>query len=242
LAPWFIFFDPTTVQTGNPTLLASISDAFRLNYSWKTIQFGLQYTYENNTIGRFQPDVDIETNTQVNGAKNFQNAQLAAISVSFPLKVTDWWNIRTGWNGQWNQVNDEVDGKEISFSNANWNLNASMTFQLPQKFSVEVNQVYFSPALFGLVKWEDFHTLDIGIQKELPGDHGKLKFAVSDILVGGNYRGRLDDPQINFTYEGYYGFAERVFRITYSRNFGNKKLKKARNRATGSAEEQRRVN
>lgn len=242
LAPWFIFFDPTTVQTGNPTLLASISDAFRLNYNWKTVQFGLQYTYNDDMIGRFQPDVDVETNTQVNGAKNFLNAHLAAINVSFPLKFTDWWSMRTGWTGQWAKVNDVVDEQAVSFSNASWNLNTSMTFQLPKKFSVEVNQVYFSPVLFGLVKWEEFHTLDIGVQKELPGEHGKIKVAVSDIFVGGNYRGRLDDPQVNFTYEGYYGFAERVFRVTYSRNFGNKKLKKARNRSTGSAEEQRRVN
>ncbi len=71
LAPFFIFYDPSTVLTGNPKLQPATSDAIRLTYIWKTLQLGLQYTYTTDLIGRWQPEVDLENNTQVNGAKNF---------------------------------------------------------------------------------------------------------------------------------------------------------------------------
>ncbi len=242
LAPWFIFFDPSTVLTGNPTLQASISDAVRGTYSWKTVQFDLSYTYTNKPIGRFQPTVDKETNTQVNGSKNFTDGHLSAASISFPIQIADWWELRTSWTGQWAKVNDEVEGTPLSYTNSSWYMNGSSTIQLPKKFALEISGTYFSPSLFGAVVWEDFNTVDIGIQKEFNNNNGTLKFAVSDIFVGGNWEGNLDDPNIDFNYNVYYGFAERIYRLTYSKRFGNNKLKSERKRATGSAEEQQRVN
>ena len=51
LAPWFVFFDPNTVSTGNPALQPSITDAIRETYIWKTVQLGLQYSYTDQEIG-----------------------------------------------------------------------------------------------------------------------------------------------------------------------------------------------
>ncbi len=241
LAPWFIFFDPTTVDTGNPTLRASISNAIRASYSWKTVQVDFQYTHTNNLIGRFQPSVDIETNTQVNGSKNFDDALLAAMTVSFPVKITSFWEFRSSWTAQWTRVNDNAEGENLSFENTSWYANGSSTIKLPKQFSLEMNGVYFSPALSGIIVWQSFNRFDIGIQKVFNNNNGTLKFAVSDLFTGGNWDGELDDPDIDFKLDSYFGFAERVFRLTYSRQFGNSKLKGQRKRATGSAEEQRRV-
>ena len=242
LAPWFIFFDPSTVSTGNPTLQASISDAIRGSYIWKTAQLDLQYTYTDNMIGRHQPSVDLETNTQINGAKNFLDAHLAAASLSFPFKITNWWEVRSSWTAQWAKINDQIEGEKVTFDNSSWYMNGSSSFTLPKKYTIEVSGTYFSPSLGGAVLWQSFNSVDFGIQKEFNANHGTLKLAVNDIFNGSNWRGNLDDPDVNFVYRSLYGFSERVFRLTYSRRFGNNKLKGERKRATGSAEEQRRVN
>ena len=242
LAPWFIFFDPSTVSTGNPALLASISDAIRGSYIWKTAQLDLQYTYTDNMIGRHQPSVDLETNTQVNGAKNFLDAHLAAASLSFPFKPAKWWEIRSSWTVQWMKINDKVEGKKIAFDNSSWYMNGSSSFTLPQKYTIEISGTYFSPSLGGAVLWQSFNSVDFGIQKEFENNNGTLKFAINDIFNGSNWRGSLDDPDVDFVYRSLYGFSERVFRLTYSRRFGNNKLKGERKRTTGSVEEQRRVN
>jgi len=86
-----------------------------------------------------------------------------------------------------------------------------------------------------------FNSVNVGVQKELPNG-SRLGISVNDIFLGGNWRGRLEDQNVDFIYEGYYGFSERVFRLTYSHRFGNSKVKAARKRATGSAEEMRRTN
>ncbi len=242
LAPFFIFFDPNTVGTGNPSLQPSISDAVRATYIWKTFQLGLQYSYTDGFIGRFQPEVDPETNTQVNAAKNFLNQQTASATISFPIPITDWWEIRTSWTGQWSEINDDLDGQMLSFSRKSWYMNGSSNFKLPNKFSVEVSGRYSSAQYFGTVLWEAFSSVDIGIQKEFENNNGILRFGVSDLFIGSNWTGSLQDPKIDFRYEGYYGIGERLFRLTYSKRFGNNKLKGARKRATGSAEEQRRAN
>lgn len=241
LAPFFIFFDPSTVITGNPTLQASISDAFRGTYSWNVFQLNIDYTYTQNPIGRFQPTVNLEDNTLVDQSKNFVDGHLASIGFSIPITITEWWELRTNWTGRWSKVNDIINNQSISFENTNWFVNGSSTIRLPKKYSLEISGRYFSASRFGAVIWQSFNTVDVGIQKEFENKMGTLKFAISDLLLGGNWNGILDNEDINFQYRGYFGLSERVFRLTYSQRFGNSKLKGQRKRATGSAEEQGRV-
>lgn len=151
-------------------------------------------------------------------------------SLSLPWKITDWWEIRSNWTGQWNKINDVAEGKSIAFTNSNWNVNGSSTFILPKKYSIEVTGNYFSPFLFGAALIQDFHSINIGIQKELNQNRGILKFSVSDIFKGNNWEWVLDNPNINFENRGSFLFTERVFRVTYSKRFGNNKVKGERKR------------
>ena len=49
-------------------------------------------------------------------------------------------------------------------------------------------------------------------------------------------------PEQNLKTKSSLDFMSRTFVLTYSRNFGNKKLKSARERARGAEEEKNRVN
>lgn len=241
LAPWFYFQDPNTVNTGNPLLQPSITDALRATYIWKTFTLSTEYAFTDEAIGRFQPEIDQATNTQINGAKNFINAQNVSATLSLPLTLKDWWSLRTNWTAQWNEVTDKIDNQEVSFRQKSWYVNGSSTFTLPKQFSIEISGTYFAPQLMGSVIWESFNSVNVGVQKELPNG-SRIGISANDIFLGGNWRGRLEDQNVDFIYEGYYGFSERVFRLTYSHRFGNSKVKAARKRATGSAEEMRRTN
>ena len=237
LAPFFIFWDPSTVLTGNPTLLNSINNDFRISYNLNTIQFSAQYTYTKDPIARWQPKVDKETNTQVVGAKNFENAHFFNAGVSFPLKLSDWWEVRSSWTVMQTKVNDT----EQSFEETSWFMNGSSNMDLGNDFSLEISGNYFSPGLAGSVVWDSFNSVDVGLQKSF-SNGSKVSFNVQDLFVGGNWTGRTSAEILGFDYIGEYNFAERIFRISYSNRFGNTKLKQARKRQTGAAEELQRDN
>lgn len=243
LAPWFIFLDPTTVTTGNPALQPSITDAVKADYRWKTIQLSLQYSFENEAIANHQPEVDVETNRQINRARNFDNFQVVAATLSFPVQVTEWWEMQNNFTGQWQQINDNRDEHTLRQEQTSWYYNGVQSFRLPKNYSIEVSGYYFAPNLFGGVKTAPIGVLNLGFQKQFGNNNNTLRFSINDVFFTGNWRMTLNQPALNnLRYEGFYRFSERVFRLSYSQNFGSSKVKKARQRTTGSEEERRRVN
>jgi hypothetical protein len=82
----------------------------------------------------------------------------------------------------------------------------------------------------------------LGIQKKFPGNGGTLGFKINDLLDSLEWTFRSDLPDQNLNITNSVDFFNRTFLVTYSRNFGNSKLKSARERETGAEEEKRRVN
>ena len=83
--------------------------------------------------------------------------------------------------------------------------------------------------------------ISMGIRKEL-GDHGGvLNFNFSDIFGTMITRSSASTPQFNLN-SGYSIYRDsRVIKLTYTKNFGNKKLKSRNKRKTGSEEDLKRV-
>lgn len=239
LAPWFIFFDPTTISTGNPELQPSFTDALSLNYIWKTVQLSIGYSFEDEMIARFQPDFDVRNNRQITRPRNFDSGEVTSATLSFPLQLTDWWSLRTNITAQYVQTRDNEEKKFAEYSLFNWNANGSMSFKLPKNFSAELSGFYMASGLLGGVQNKPLGALTFGLQKKLKNNKGNFSFAVEDILFSRIWRVEIDTPELQYNQK--YQFTERIFRLTYSRNFGNNKVKKARKRDTGSEEERRRV-
>ena len=240
LAPFFIFYDPNTVLTGNPQLQPSFSDNFRVAYSVNTIQIEASYAYTDETIGRWQPEVDQETNTQVTGARNFDNSHLVSGTLTFPITFTDWLEYRNSWSAQWSRFTDKAENLGASFDQFSWYMNGTLNFDFPNDWGMEISGRYFAPSLAGTVLWQDAHRFDFGIQKKI--NNSTIRFTVANITEGTNWTGRLDDPAVDFIYEGSYAFAERTYSLNFSTSFGSSDVKQARQRQTSSAEERARTN
>ena len=76
-------------------------------------------------------------------------------------------------------------------------------------------------------------------QKEFSND-GTLRFSCNDIFEKNQHRWETDDSAPFYT-SMHYKFDDRIFSITYTQKFGNKKIKAVRKRSVGSEEEQKRV-
>ena len=241
LAPFIIFFDPNTYYSGNPALQPAISNNVKLDYRFKTALFSLQYTHEDSAIVRHQVALVPGTNIQTIGAANMQNRKTATLTVSFPIDVTDRWRMQHNINGNWQEINTFINGMPVQVQSKYFNVTWINSFKLSKKFSAELVGFYRSKQLFGTAAALPTGALNFGLQKKLDNNGGSLRFGVDDVFNSKKWRMDNDHPNQNFVIYTTADFSQRTFKVSYSRSFGNRKLKGQRKRKTGAEEERKRV-
>ena len=242
MAPFVYFIDPNSFFSGNPALQPSISNTVKGDYLYKTFIFSLSYTHESDPITNFAPKVDPVTNKQTLAAENQKDKNIVSVTVSLPVKVTEWWTMQNNFSGVSEELNAFYKGDPLHIVQKNFTSNSTQTFTLPKDYSIEISGYYQSGGLFGIYKLNGFGTADLGIQKKLKDKKSSLRFAVSDVFGGPKFRPSVNLPQQNLVVDAMLQFNVRTFRLTYNHNFGNDKVKGKRDRTTGSEEERQRVN
>ena len=86
-----------------------------------------------------------------------------------------------------------------------------------------------------------FGSLNAGAQKKLPKLKGNIRFNATNILNSMTFKPFINFPEQNLVVKGRLNFTYPSFTLTYTHNFGNSKMKDARDRATGAEDEKNRV-
>jgi outer membrane receptor protein involved in Fe transport len=241
MAPFVIFMDPSTFFSGNPALQPSISDALKADYLFKKFIFSLSYTYEADPISRFSPKIDPATNKQTLAAENQKNQKTATFTISLPFQVTRWWNMQNNIAGTWQELNALYNGDDLRISQKNFNINSTNSFSLPKDYSIELSGFYQSGGLFSIYKFKGFGIVDVGIQKKFGPKKGTLRFNINNLTGPPSFNTSVNAPEQNLIVTGLLRFSNTTFRVTYTRNFGNDKIREKRNRNTNAETEQQRV-
>lgn len=79
-----------------------------------------------------------------------------------------------------------------------------------------------------------------GVQKVLPQNKGTLRLTVNDLFWTNGLRWYSSFSNQQFDFQAEMKFEPRIVKLTYSRSFGNKETKTARQRK-GAEEERNRV-
>lgn len=240
LAPWLIFSDPTTQESGNPALQPSFTDAIKLDYGYKSWSVGVSYSIEKDPM-RFVPIVDPVTNRQVNRGENLGNEKGWSANLYLPLHPTKWWEMGNNFYLKTTEINFELEGQKLQLSNVTYGFNTTNTFKLPRKFSLEISGNYDSPSYWGVAIWKATGSLNLGLEKNLGEKWGKLRLNASDLFLTTNWFGTTEQPEINLLVKSSYQIAERTFMLSWTNTFGNRKLKSTRERQTGATEALKRI-
>jgi outer membrane receptor protein involved in Fe transport len=238
LAPWVIFLDPKTFQTGNPNLRPSITDAVNASYTLKNKIVSLSYSYISPSITQ-QPIINETNNSLVTASQNSKNYQWLALNLALPFTITKWWNMQNNITVAWQKVNTFYVAP-VQTENRGYFFNAAQNFLLPKDISISISGYYSSKYVWGLYTFEPYGGVDAGIQKKIGKKRSTLTFNVSNILNSGKSVLLADIPEQNLLMRNKNTYGYTGFSLSFTHNFGNDKVRGKRDRTTGAEDEKER--
>lgn len=240
MAPFIFFFDPNTFISGNAALQPAISENLKADFTIKKTLFSLSYTYNDNSIARFQSSIDQKTGKQIFLAENLDYLQTVSLVIAMPIEVTKWWNMQNNITGAWQEASTTYQNAPITIQNANLNIRTTQNFQFPKDYALELTAFYQTTSIFGRFQVEPYGKVDIGLQKKFKNYNQRLRLAVQDVFSTFKFVWVTNVDTENFS-RTHLQFARATVNLTYSRNFGRSSVKAAQQRSGGSAEERGRV-
>ncbi|MEO6721760.1 MAG: TonB-dependent receptor [Ferruginibacter sp.] len=241
LAPFTYYSNPYSLITGNPALQPAIANMVKGDYIFRKYMISISYTKEDNAITGFQPKIDSVTNKMVASPENLVDQKIVSLIISVPVEVNKWWSMQYNITGLAQRVNALYKKEPVTLQQANFRINATQKFKLPKEFSIELSGFYQSRSLNGISVMQQYGSLDLGIRKSLSNKKGTLVLNGSNLLNTFLFRPFANLPEQNLYNRGNLRFFSRTVKLTYSRNFGNNKLKSKRERPTAGEEEKGRV-
>ncbi|MCW5516953.1 outer membrane beta-barrel protein [Muriicola sp. Z0-33] len=241
MAPFIIFLDPRTSFGGNASLRPALANVFELSWSQKRVNLTAQYSDEDYTIVKFQNRFNPETNTQMIVPDNLESQKIASLNMSFPIKVSSWWKMRIFSTFLWQESTTIEELGRFTFNQRNFSINSTQTIKPGQDWSLEFSGFYRTSSLAGNVKAQPTGILNLGIQKKLKKG-SRLTLNFNDLFNSLELKGITNISEENLFIERKFDFSHRTIKLTYTATFGNKELKKQRERQTGADEEKSRIN
>ncbi len=233
------YTDPYTAIQGNPYLQPSISQSYVFNYTYKNFQvLSLSYLKVNDDVSTVVNQND-QTKESISNYQNLGSTSTLSATSSGSFNIKKWWVVNVNVDAAFNRVNTLVQGNPYQSSRFSWDANADQTFLLPKNFKLQLTAEYDSPSINGLSHTLSSSQVDAGITKTLMDKRISLSFKVRDIFFGNRYRSILQYNNVNTRWNNEYESRRFTLGLTY--NFGNTKLKAARNRQTGSRDEEGRM-
>jgi hypothetical protein len=247
LASFVTYNDAASVITGNPLLKPTITNIIRLGYNYKYYSFAVFFSRDEHPIARYQLTASPSGELMYVSPQNLQYQNNITFQTNLPFKVTEWWNMNYGFAGGLRQFKLEHTREKVKKNYFGYNVYGSETFKLPQGFSAELSGWYNGASYDGSKKVDGFGSVNLGIKKDLKNNKGSFQLSVSDVFMTmniNNYFGALTEEA--FSLKNHFSFNTEsrsfpIFRLTYSRSWGNNNSKGLRKQDNGSREERERV-
>ena len=245
MAPFVIFIDPTTFFAGNPAVQPAISNSVKFDLNYRSTILSAQYSVEDGTISRYNSQFDEENERLIFGASNMDQTKTFSLTFGLPITITNWWKMQNNFTYLNTKVTNTVNGSLLALEQNTFNINSTQSFTLVKNLTSEINVNYNSPSIIsflGAAVLQEYYSINIGIQKKFGNRWGTLGLKVNDLLDSLKWTVLTNIPEQNLNTKNSVDFFNRTLILTYSRSFGNSKLKSARKRGTGAEEEKSRVN
>ena len=225
---------------GNPFLNPNYITNYQVTYSYnRKLVISNTYSVTRDFFANVFEITDGAGN--ILSPRNLQRAINNGLSVSYPLRVTKWWEFTTFLVYNYSSFNGSTGNTVIDLKANIYNFRIQNSLNLPGKVTMELTCFYTSPWIWGgTVNVEGGYALNFGIKKDFLNKKLLLQATGSDI-----FRTRSD-----FHYKSNYGgkhvdgvitFDNQRFGINATYNFGNQKTKAAKKRKSAIDDDLNRI-
>lgn len=239
LNPFVYYLDKYTYFKGNPYLNPEYTHKGEITYTLKQ-KYILAFSYSlTKDVMLEYLDQDDETKVTTSYDKNFERSYLYGATLTVPLDPCKWWNITNNVNVNYNKFDVRDSTVNTGTKALGVNYQSTHTFTLPADWKLELNGYYESPFSWGIFKYKSSYAIGFGAQKSLFNKKVNVKLNVTDITNGEQFRGKAKYDNLDMNIHN--RWQNRRVNMAVTWNFGNSNVKAARERQTGTSDEQRRT-
>lgn len=240
LNPFKYFTDLYTFSKGNPQLRPEYANSFELSYGYKkttNVTFGYIHTKDVMTTTLL---TDTVKKTLLIFEQNLAERSTVSMNINRPLAITSWWHTNNDATLYYSRFSSpDLLGAPFKNGKLTFMMNTTHNFTLNQTMNAELSANYQSAQVFGTYIARPIYGADLGISKSFADKKATVKLSASDLF---NTRKIVVKSAIPFQdYNLSQKQESRIFRLTFSYNFGSSSIKAVRERSNSSEVEQNRV-
>ncbi|MCX2481425.1 outer membrane beta-barrel family protein [Pedobacter sp. MC2016-15] len=240
LNPFLYFSDLYTYNQGNPFLSPQYTNAFELTYAYKkTLNVTLGYSHTRDVITTTLL-TDTIAKTLIIKDQNLASQQTYNVNASMPVPISKWWNSSNNATVYYTSFKSPgLSGVPFQSGKTTFLLSSIHTFSINPQLSAELSGNYQSAQVYGTYALKPLYSIDLGISRSFANQKASIKVAANDLF--NTLRARVSSTIASQDYQLYQKQESRIFRLTFSYNFGSSLIKAVRAHSTGSESEQKRV-
>jgi len=239
LNPFQFKLDDYTLTRGNTQLRPQYTHSLGLTFTWhQKLTATAEYSHTKDLATSLIDTID--GSKSLYERQNLATQDVASLAINYPFEFkwyTGFVNV-TGFY-QLNKANFGV-GRRIHLNVFNTTIYSQHLVRFGKGWTGEIDQYYTSPNIWtATLRVGSQWSLDAGLQKTVLGGSGTFKVSVSDIFHSFTWTGNSVFAGQKTHIVG--GSETRQLKLFFTYRIGNKQLKAARGRNTGSEEESKRA-
>lgn len=240
LNPFLYYNDLYTYYQGNPLLNPQHTNSFELSYGYKkTLNVTLGYSKTKNVIATTLI-TDSVTKTILIKDQNLASQHTYNLNINMPFTLNKWWSTTNNASLYYTSFSTpDLMGSPFHSGKTTYILNTTQAISLTKTINTEVAMNYQSSQVYGTYAVKPLYNIDLGLSKSFAGNRANLKIAASDVL--NLMKARISSAIPLQDYQLTQKQETRVFRLTFTYNFGSSLIKALRPHSSSAETEEKRV-
>ncbi|HEX6181095.1 MAG TPA: TonB-dependent receptor [Chitinophagaceae bacterium] len=239
LNPFEFKLDEYTFMKGNINLRPQYTHSFGVTHMYKfKLTTTVNYSHVDDIFAQL---IDTAEGSKAFISKrNLATQDIVSLNVSYPFQKKNFSSLLSVNTNVSHYKANFGEGRTIDINAAAFRFFTQNSLKFAKTWTAELIGMYNAPTvMMGTFKMKAMWNIDLGLQKQILQGKGTIRTSVSDVFRTMRFRGTSDFAgQVT---SNQFRFESRQFKLNFVYRFGNSQVKAARQRATGTDEENRRV-